>query len=1487
MTQLRAWLSAAFASRAASASSAAAWHRRALVALGVAVTLGGIGILQGSATTLAEPTVVLINSVDSAATDKDLDDGICDINPVPKGGSRVTEPVTGQPFCTMRAALQQLNSAKGYLGGGDIIIEVSQDWVNSQAVTPASCPTSTTAPQYLCDIELVDGTHVKNIKLNIAQAGSGQPGNLSYRMDTSAPYRAMPGRVSRLNPGGANAPSSGGPGGDVGSFFVVAPDAKSNINSVTIDLHYQLSWNGSTSDAVNNAVFFLNGKNLTLRGLYNIYGSESTIFVGPKAENVTITDGYIVTPNYYPERYLVVRGGAKNTTLANHTIQGFAANDTDWTWVTLAYTSGNFPVDGFTVDRVRFIAPGGTSGVCNGSAATSCGSSGIQMSYTTGQYVTGLRFSNNYMEYLNRVANNHAQMIDANNANFWWNTSETNKSELAECGSWDTGGSCVPGQSTILVADNLVESPLVRNASEPLLGFDNAVLNNLIVKDNTVKNLTANTTTATTAEFLSLPSTVNGAVKVSRNYLNHASGPGTNAIYWSGKNTATSNDGTPGAGNLVSSNAVITQNYFDWKIATTSNSVIKLTNTGLVDTSLNLYTSGSVSQTTPTTPATATTVGQLNANEENNTGGGLVTNALSANAKLNTWWPVAADPAKGCVVDLRIAPPSHVENTYDLAAGRYPTGNHFVDVYWTAQNDAEVFIGRYPVALTGPQADGSTGPAGIYPVTLQVPLPLPAPVGLDPATNASRMLSGYPLVPDWKGIGAPVYNAADKNPYGVGYPMVTPADTTADTPEARAFVRQVIQPAAGPVDAATGNISGYLRLQTVDPNANPGTPNNPGTPSNTGMPAVSQFSRTVPISGKCAPALKLNQATSQPDAASVRFLKYTLTSDMPLDPASIDNLIGSVPGSDQHPYQNPENSVAGVNLNRDFAQITAAEFENPASTPSTNADFVLRAVKTENTVAPPTELEKLDAAGNPQALGAKIVAITANPNAQIPNTEFTVVVSVDDSATVTLTLPAHTVTAASSFGGSQNAGAHACISLWPADPGCMDNASTNLAGAEFGLPNPQAATFTDNQITFINPLKVKPYLSAVVINQILPGAPGGKVVDEILLKSYTITTSSVPPSNGNQITFTASVEAGSAEFDTYQNGVKGPKNVKLDFGSQNTSGNFGGTMVKSAQVWEANQPGAPTLVMPMGQTASSPMWLRASCLGLGGAFKDDAECQTIGAATTIGHGQATSGDIYYHRLWVPSAEIRLFASNAAPHLDIAGYVLDRKVDWAPFITHVPAGAVAGQIYLVPAESNALTEKLLCAAGTDGCHGIVGDPEGQALINQITDAAKGWRQVCDTAGEPGFASASSVDCASAGIPMENGKPICFVYTATNIPPAVSNAAAWPSVLQNLDFYTGDGSLGTANPGSRKVSDVKQRVPAKVTIGGTEVDVSAMAEGYLFTVPALPKYGSVQVMSCGISHADGQLPADSLSDGQLPGGEQPGGELPDEAAEGVGG
>lgn len=184
----------------------------------------------------------------------------------------------------------------------------------------------------------------------------------------------------------------------------------------------------------------------------------------------------------------------------------------------------------------------------------------------------------------------------------------------------------------------------------------------------------------------------------------------------------------------------------------------------------------------------------------------------------------------------------------------------------------------------------------------------------------------------------------------------------------------------------------------------------------------SQYSRVAPLTGTCAPALTVEQSAGQTDPTLARDLHFTITSSMSLDEATVTP---------------------------DIIEVTATA------------------------VAETYDESRL----NPQ-----VVSLTEIEGSNA--TQFAAIVQVDDSATVSLSIPAQAV----------------------ASPA--------------GIRNVTASTSRDGQMTFHNPLIASPPSFTLVT-----GEPNGK--------DYTLALRAGSPSPAADLRFTASVDAVGTQYGVH------------------------------------------------------------------------------------------------------------------------------------------------------------------------------------------------------------------------------------------------------------------------------------------------------------------------------------------------------------------
>ena len=483
--------------------------------------------------------------------------------------------------------------------------------------------------------------------------------------------------------------SSGGSiGGDGGAVFsVTAP--------VSIDLNHKITA-ATTLDSVPAALFYLNGDSITLSGIDNSHSSETTFYVGPNASNVTITDGADSTQNYYAERFFVVRGGAKNVTFSNYTVQGYAANNSEWGWGWVDGATAT-PVDGLTVDHMTYNVTAGASG-CGGGTAVGCSSTPIDLA---GQKVNKLEFTNNAVKNLNRTNTTYSRVLNLQSATVDDLKVEGNTITAPRVGETqhaliDMGASARVGSVTI-TGNAFTGVAAVGDESNGLIRFpvDRAITGDGLIADNVFTTQGRNAS-------------------------------GTHAIYWNGPYSD--------AVNVTDSHLAIKDNRFDG-FGGGNTSTVRMYQTGAVTMERNTFETNTTAQS-DTTREEGAASGSFDSTMVNNF-------SYGANGKLNTWFPTARTSANvqaapltaaKCSVDMEIAPPDDASNTDDLTGARYPAYPARVDVYWTAGNSAEAFLESVDVDSAKKQ-------------TINVNLPMPgderlaslpdgAELPVDPVTGA-------------------------------------------------------------------------------------------------------------------------------------------------------------------------------------------------------------------------------------------------------------------------------------------------------------------------------------------------------------------------------------------------------------------------------------------------------------------------------------------------------------------------------------------------------------------------------------------------------------------------------------------------------------------------------------------------------------------------------------------------------------------------------
>lgn len=663
---------------------------------------------------------------------------------------------------------------------------------------------------------------------------------------------------------GANGAVAGDASGDGSGavYEVTAP--------VTIDLEHRITVHPAGAGDIAVAPFHLNGPDITIRAVDDVWAGETSFYIGPKAKRVTLDDLDVRTVTYYPERFFVVRGGAEEITVSNSTISGFASSEREWNWGVVEGTSASFPVKGLTVTGNTYLA-GDASGSCNGSTAAGCTSTPVE-AYE--QHITELEFTDNVVPNINRSSASDARGLDLRYATV----------------------------GTLKVSGNSFSAPYYR-ARQAVVDLAYANLDSFEIVGNDFTGMSGNGDVQDNAAAIMLPTDkrIGTGGTIADNEFLATGTMNTQAVYWDGL------EPTDSATNLADSRVSIVDNHFDGFSTSASRSGIRMLQTGVVEIARNTFGPRSGSQTNTVLEefagngsVAATLVSNVNA---------------SANAKLNTWWPIARSSANvqatpitatECTVPLEVAAPADAANTADNTAGRYPGVPVELDVYWTQGNDAEVYIGRYDV------------------------------------------------------------DADERRPLQVALPM--PGDERLET-----------NSGVGPVHPISGAVTGGLRVQTIEPLA--------GSTSSS-----SQYSRVAVIDGNCRPVLTIAQATTQNEETHARDLHFTLTSSMQLDTST----------------------VAGDDFVVEAKRAMSEGLDGVAAGIST------------------IDADKL----NPRIVSVSEIAGSSG-------TQFDVVVRVDDTAQVTVTIGAGTV----------------------AIPTGLVNITAAATGSERA---------TDNVVTFVNPITAQP-----------------------------------------------------------------------------------------------------------------------------------------------------------------------------------------------------------------------------------------------------------------------------------------------------------------------------------------------------------------------------------------------------------------------------
>lgn len=202
-----------------------------------------------------------------------------------------------------------------------------------------------------------------------------------------------------------------------------------------------------------------------------------------------------------------------------------------------------------------------------------------------------------------------------------------------------------------------------------------------------------------------------------------------------------------------------------------------------------------------------------------------------------------------------------------MIRNRNNTANQNINT-WFPTGPAGVLTGPAPAGAVA--AEGSTWVDGSPQCVVMLPVqqPTAAPVPGQPVTidifwtlsNRAELHLGS--VTGVTGSSAQVL---------VGLPVGEIDLPTAQFPE---WMPNAPQSRVTVTNPMTGAVQGSLRVQTHV--------------EGLGQLQSSQFSRTAPLTGNCSPQLTIDQSAGQLDPTMVRHLHYTVTSSIPLEPASLE-----------------------------------------------------------------------------------------------------------------------------------------------------------------------------------------------------------------------------------------------------------------------------------------------------------------------------------------------------------------------------------------------------------------------------------------------------------------------------------------------------------------------------------------------------------------------------------------------------------------------
>jgi hypothetical protein len=677
----------------------------------------------------------------------------------------------------------------------------------------------------------------------------------------------------------------------------------------------------------NVALFFIDADSVTVRGVNQSWTLQTMFYFGPHASNAVVDGG--VDDQGKPigqarmdtasaQRLFQVRGGAKNVTVQNYVVSGFAPDPRDTSgWGIIAGATAGFPVAGLTVKNMAYVVDASGSAPCDATGHGGC-SYPIVTGRNTDQYVNDLVVADSTVTNFNRAgAGVNTRLFDLRSMHSTSVSISGNTIDQAQV----TGAPLMDFTNARLdklsiSEHNVISKPLIAEnlstiefgagkwqkvggeTADPGCGRhdsharpcpdakwvttpDTTLIQAMTIKGNEFIGVQATAAGVTESPgsgtaigreefgFIHLPTMVrpgrfaakqsgivSGMIQENRFIAEVAHMP---AIYWKERDQKQQVE-TIGQ-KPTSSGVIIADNHFDgW--GDNDHSTIRLRGTGALTVERNTFGLKTATvltklEDTPRQETDGTAMGAL-----------IFENAYNgANRKMKPWFPGA-----------------RADRTQD----------------------------QYNYWVGGGQSKPLTPVAG----TCTIPLRVYRPKQGDQSADVLAHVAMPPVKMDvyWtSGVAAEVYigtfdvstETRDKNS-GSPWRDLTYTDLSVPIPTSPADpafdhlrVNGVLPPDAKLPTDEGGKLSGGLRVQTHAPDY---VQDDTDWGSSTLVYPSSQYSRVATIGGTCAPTLTINQAGAQSDPTMGRDIHFTAVSTRPIDPTTVDlsdfSLVGSTaPGA--------------------------------------------------------------------------------------------------------------------------------------------------------------------------------------------------------------------------------------------------------------------------------------------------------------------------------------------------------------------------------------------------------------------------------------------------------------------------------------------------------------------------------------------------------------------------------------------------------------